>query len=892
DGDIGSGGGGGSPPSEDTIAPNQPDGGDEYDNVDEFQDSGGGGGGSSSPSRDTIAPSRPDSSGGSSSPRSSDTKSVIEQSAENIVRNSKDFEDLSIQEIKDIQESTPEVTKRLNEGLTDALSARRQNLESKKQASEAIENIESAPSDAVFRTESGEQLSKTEALTRAREDRSRINEVIREQEEAAVNVRRANQQASMSRQDRIEQRAAQIEFNPDNEAFTETGEFLADASERVVAYTDTAFSSKGGELLASFVTDKSPDTVVEERVAELQIDQETSNPDINILDTSRLSSPPALFVGGGVGGAGFRTVGKGIGQVSSKGQTLYRAGGAAVGGAATVKEAQNVKDLLNEGETTRALGRTIDFASISAGFAGGAKAASNRLGPRKGNTEIEQLQVIKPGDPLTGRGRFKAQTNIIDTQFRNPVSRDGLKINVRSPLETVTRAQETSGRFGILNDQAQGTFNTITPSGKARSGQFQAISIPKVSGRTSSGQRVEIRGDITRSQTEGRFFRNTRDNQGRTKNIRSNQRESDADEVLASFDNIALNKDQNVRAVDILSVSRDGQTNFGETTTFVLGRGKSGGAGSRSGSGQGQSGSGLGSGSGQTSVQSGQSRIGSNIKDLSSDLSGQIRNVASREASRTVSNQRDSSLTTLQSSEEASTTEMGRGSGADVATFEGNIESSGEFDRQTVNQDQGAVQETSQDQSLETAESLKISTDRPGLREKSRQLLDLDSQQDSLQEQGRVSLPDQVLEQGQDKVLGQIPRTRQSVRQRVNERLGLKNIQLNPPRQRQRFRNKAVAAQTNLNIQSFASPTVINPGLSGRARTGSSSFSTSRPSITSRETALSLDWISSNFVEQQDERPTFDLSDPRARSTFGGVISEEEQRENENLERKGFDKVW
>ena len=884
--------------------------GDIRDAVDEASDvgdavTGGGGsnsGGSSGGSSSGGSSSTPSfssggsSGGGSSSGRGSSSSSsssgggstaAVNQLGETIRNNAKNLEDLTTEDINEIQENTPEVTKTLNEGYTEALSARKQNLEAKEQASEAITNIKSAPSDALFRTESGETLSKSEALSQAQEDQASINKAIQQQEEAAANVRRRNQEAQLTRQERIEKKAAEINFNPDNEAFTETGEFLLDASERVAAYTDTAFSSKGGEFLASFVTDKSPDTVVEERIASLQIDQATSNPDINVLDSSRLSSPPALFVGGGAGGATFRTVGKGIGQISSKGQTLYKAGGAAVGGAATVSEAQKIGGLLEEGETTRALGRTVDFASLSAGFAGGAKAASNRLGPRKGNTEIEQLQVVKPGDPLTGRGKFKAQTNIIDTQFRNPVSREGLKLNIRSPLETVSRTQETSGRFGILNQQAQGKFNTITPEGKARSGEFQAISIPKVSGRTSSGQRVEIRGDVTRQQTEGRFFRNTRDSQARSKNIRSNQRETDADEVVSSFDNIALRKDQDVRAVDILSVSRDGQTNFGETTTFVLGRSGGSRAGSSSGSGLSQS----SSGSGQANIQEGASKIGSNIKDLSGRLSGQIRDVASREASRTVSNQRDSSLTTLESSGEASTTELGRGSGADVATFEGSIESSGEFDRQTVKSEQGAVQQTRQDQELGSAETVSISTEGPSIRERSRQLLDLDSQQESLQDQGQVTLPQQKSRQGQDRILGQVPGKKLNTRQRVNEKLGLESLQINPPKQRQRFRNKAVSAQTEINLQSFASPAVANPGLSGDTRTGRTNLNVSRPSTSTREDSLSLDWISSNFVEQRGERPTFDISDPDARSTFGGVISEEERKARENLETKGFENL-
>lgn len=937
--------------------------------VDRDGDIGSGGGSSSSGGGSSSSGSGPDvSSGGSSSSSSSSSGSSssgsrvnpVQEMAENIKssnRGKADIDNLSRQDIDNIQSSRTDLQERLNPTETQALASREQNLENKQKASQQVENIRNAPDDAVFTNNQGKELTKNEALEQAKNDVSSIEQALDNQADAVNNARNVNRQRSLTREERIKQKAESINFNPSNEAATDAGSFLLDVSERIPAYTDTLFSDRGGQFLGSFIpgTDKTPDQVVEERVASLQLKQESSNPEINIAETGRLSSPPTLLVGGAAGGATFRGIGKGIGQLTTKGQKIWRGAGAVTGAAATGTEAGKAINQFNRGETTRAAGTVIDFTSLSAGFAGGAKSFTNRFGARKGNTQIDQAQVIRPGDPITGRGQFTARTNIINTNFQSPVqgqgpvktslskpftarfqgpvkgslqkpvTRNGLKpevqnplgnigfrrpnaefsfqkplniqrqsseLNFRSPTKTVTEQQTTTGKFGILNDQAQGTFSTVTPKGKSRSGEFQAISIPKNSYRNSQGQRVEISGDITRQQTESRFFRNFQDRTGRTKNIQTNKRDSSAEEVLGKFDNIALKSDTNVKALEISSVSRDGQTNFGDTTTFVLGK-KSGGrnaGGSSSTQGQSGSSSGGGQGSNQVSIQSGQGQITGKLKSLSNDISSQVRTVASREASRTVSNQKDSSLTTLPTSGEASTIEMGRGNDADVQTFEGNIESSQQFQRNTGTKQKTASQETQTNQVTDSGPQILSRGNSQDLRTRSKQILGLDQKQGQANRQ-RV-IPENIFSSLQRQRLSQVPGLQQKTSQFTNQKLGLGTRQLNPPRSRQRlsqrFNTNLASFQTNARLQAFGVP---GPGLSGKTGNLQATGLTNPSNQGPGSSGLELDWISSNYVDQRGDTPTFDLTDTEARSTFGGILAEEEQ-EAKKRENKGFNSIW
>jgi hypothetical protein len=903
-----SGGSSGSRPSGASSSPT--DGRDEYDDVDEFN--GGGSGGSSSSDSTSSG-----STGGGSR--------ALETLKRTLKPNNNDPNDLNQTETEQAlqtQRQNP-ILNAANPTTEDFLEARKQGLEAKNNLESVEENIRSAPENALIKTQDGETLSKNEALEQVENQQQKITRNLEQDAQRFERIqefKRSDKQRGLSKENLIE--ATKGRVNLDREGKTTFERNREDNLEQELRQTrtdlgqpdlrpqpgrdfekksgleqnlDVFLSDRGGELIASYIpgTDKSANQILRDEAATRRV--ENSRP--SAFD--RAQSPAGLFIGGGAGGLAFKGVTRAAATVGPRLAAGVEAAGIGLGALETGRVAGKSAKDFSQGDTTEGTERIVNFGSAGAGFVAGGRAFTRRFGPRAGTTNINQRSLVNSNNER-GFGKFQADTNIVKPRVRDIV---------RNRNNPSVQQQVTTGNFRINGQQARGSFISRSPSGSQRQGSFEVQSVPRGRGQTPSGNRFRDTSEIVRTEENNVLFRNIEDSRSVVRSIVNQRRNSDTEEVLRSFDNVVLREDQNVRALDITTTNRQGDE-FGEATTFIINNRGSGGAGSGSRSGISQTGGSSGSGGQRTAFsRDGEARFTLNegsIRETTNINQARFRDLAQQQAQRSAESQQigntfGANLNINPDGSSRETREQAGQSGQETQTFDAGTRASQRLEESQIER----VGETGNQGS--GTDGLVIS----GGSGSGQDLLDDSDSRvtgPGIGSRGRTGRPESIagndLSQGLENRLTTGQGQRQGGRQDLGFELDQESFQISRQdqgfRQRQgqrftqnfdfqqrfNFRN-SLRQRSGFTSRTFTpTPRIGRGGLpslqAGQNRSGQATSTQREGALTVNTNDINLDWLSSNFAEQQGETPTFNLA--REETTFGGILTEEEIQAEQNQE--------
>mgnify|MGYP002761780907 CR=1 FL=1 len=452
-------------------------------------------------------------------------------------------------------------------------------------------------------------VSKSEAIETLQNDKNSLEKdvetISKNQLKRIQNIGTVNKQIEKDRNTITKKEASNIAKNMDlsekgidltffGKKFGKAKGGVAEAS----IIFDTALSSKSGELLGASVdqfigSDKGDKTV--EQVAEEQairqgqtLEKKGFKPVDEAVDT--LTSIPGIIGTSVVGGAAFSGGSKALAslpKIGSQAQKVYQGAGALAGAYTVGKQGQKTKQQLDAGNEAKAVGTVAETGAGLFGFYKGQQKFNTYLGARTGTTRINQKNLLrKTGkDSAQGFGRFEGRTVI-----EKPTVRDYVDSAFGKGFRPKTETLETTGRYRIPtasegSSQAKGQIRFNYPSGSSKTQGFEVLSNVRQTGNTRSGNKFRISSDNIRFRSEGRLFRNFRDQKEVTKSIQQGKTSSSAQEVTNNFQNVPVSKDSFIQKVELTGTNSKSNT-FSDTTNFIVGRGSSSG-GTAGGSGQG-----------------------------------------------------------------------------------------------------------------------------------------------------------------------------------------------------------------------------------------------------------------------------------------------------------------
>lgn len=745
-----------------------------------------------------------------------------------------------------------------NPGREKFLEARKQNLEARETLQQQENKVRNAGENQEFQV-GGQTLSRSEALQNIQQQKRQVDQNLEQNNQALVNINR-NRKNPVQITERASKQARNVDLdqegNPNNigteisrprtgtindrntpPALNGPGETFQERS-RTGQFADILLSNRGGELIAASVPGGRTPRDVREDVARNR--QVSGNPGF-----SRLGSPVGLAAGGVAGGLAFKGGTRLLSSVSNTAGQVATRGGQFLAGAETGKVTARASNDIQSGQTTRGFERLVNFGAASGGFLQGGRSFSKRLGRRVGTTKVNSKSISNP-ETDQGVGQFLATTNIVKPKIRG------------SPE---TEIQTTTGRFARTGSTTKGSFDSRSPTGSERLGEFETVNVPQGSGTTKQGNRFRDSTNVVRTSEDGTLFVGRRDNSQVLRNVETNRRTASQEEVARSVENVPVRND--LEAVEIEST---GQNTVGSSTVFIRrAQGSNGGSNTRS-QGRTQEGS---TGS-QKTVTEAEDSTGI-AEDLDIDRIAQDRkafqDIAEDQAQRTISNNPSSTSSSTTISTGSQETENKQGTvqeqDSNVETFESSTTESINLSQEQVNdQDTTVIQDqnTDTDTSVTTVQA---------------------STQDSSQETSTV----QQIKGLQNTSTGQIQVGRNQVGQDSFNglTLGLGSVQS------QGIGLTGLNGLSNLSTRRGS----LSTGIPGNARAGSLGFSlptqenfqsssnTPRQNAStgsSGTTTAPLDWISANAVEQQGGTPVFNLAKVEESSFFQGITTVQENQ--------------
>jgi hypothetical protein len=786
-----------------------------------------------------------------------------------------------------------------------------------------IDTVRNAESSTVLLDTNGPQeggvkeVSKNQALEILKEDKTGLQEDIdkiqKNQVQRIENIGKVNDQIEKDRNTITEKEAETIAKNQDlskkggqiaffGKKLMDTKGGLAEAS----MIFDTALSKRSGELLGASVDqfigsdegDKTVETVAEKNsiLAGQRVEKQGFDPVDEGVDT--LTSIPGIvgtsLVGGAVFSGGSKVVGA-LPKIGSQAQKLYQAGGVALGGYTLAKQGNKAKNQFQAGNETEGIATVTETGAGLTGFYKGSKAFNSRFGRRTGTTSINQKNLLRSSgkSDFSGFGKFRGETNIVNTKVRRPYSSEN---GFQLPAKTVREGTvETTGRYSITggrsSSQGQGKFQVQYPSGGSRTGNFEFLSNIKSRGTTRSGNKYSLSSDTTRFQTEGKLFRYFKDQQGLSKSIKQGQERVSPTEVLNNFERVpSISKDAQAQKVSLSTTNAQGNK-FGSVENYVL---RAGGSSSSA------------SGSGST-VTTGRGKLqGTGLAN------SRFRGLAESEASSFAQSQNPSgsTFTSISSSSSSQSTQETGGSGgsqnqANTFTSLGSegLESFREraySQRQvSIPQQENTGTQQKQDGSVGSTVSIggtgsTTSTakrrkqdfkDRTGLKTGQDLGLGTSQGQDNKLGVGSIGRTKNRGVQRQDNRLEDLGKVGTGITGKVGTTPGLKTGTLQIPELKnpQKTQNRTLlqSATTTTPAQRVtpkAGGGLVLPSLDSR-RSGPSFKGNSSGSRAGISGSLKTDWFSANLVEQtSDEEAKFDLSTAPASNPLFGLKTTQEQK--------------
>lgn len=503
-------------------------------------------------------------------------------------------------------------SKELNQSIrADQFVKSKENLqeaqETERQIDSQIQEITGDNADRYTLQGQDKVLTENELLDKLREDKRELQSTQREiknnQNQRLQNIGEVASQVTRENKVISEDEAAKIARDQDlsskggsiavfGKEIVETKGAAAEAG--IVA--DALLSKRSGEVLGASVDqfigsnkgDKTVEQVAEKNaILASQRAEDGFNPVQEGSDV--IGSIPGIVATSVAGGAAFSAGSKAVGsipRVGSQAQKLFQAGGVALGGTALASQAGKASEQVSKGREAEAAGTVINTGAGFTGFLKGGRAFNSKFGTKTGTTTVNQKNLLRSTDKseFTGFGRFKAETNILNTKIRSPFSSDS---GFQKPFKTVQDGKVvTTGRFGVSGSRSsskgKGTFQVDTPKGTTEKGRFEFLSSVKDRGTTETGNKFTISSDTTRFKTESRLFRNFKDDKTVSKTIKQDQETVNPSQVLNKFESVpSISKNSQVKKTSLVTTNAQGNR-FGNVENFIL---RAGGSTSTSGSG-------------------------------------------------------------------------------------------------------------------------------------------------------------------------------------------------------------------------------------------------------------------------------------------------------------------